>query len=75
MAVAVLTTCAALASAEVKSKKVEYKYDGVSFAGVMYWDDASKDKRPGVLVFHEWWGLDEHAKAKAEEWAPKGAPP
>jgi len=72
MAVAVLTACTAIASAEVKSKKVDYKYDGVSFAGVMYWDDASKDKRPGVLVFHEWWGLDGHAKAKAEELAKMG---
>lgn len=71
-AVVLLAACASVASAEVKSKKVEYKYDGVSFAGVLYWDDASKEKRPGVLVFHEWWGLDAHAKAKAEEWAKLG---
>ncbi len=56
----------------VKSKKVEYKFDGVTFAGELYWDDASKDKRPGVVVFHEWWGLDAHAKAKAEELAKLG---
>jgi dienelactone hydrolase len=60
------------AAADVKSKKVEYKVGEESFAGVMYWDDASKDKRPGVVVFHEWWGLDDHAKAKAEELAKLG---
>lgn len=71
-AAAVAVAFAAIASAEVKSKKVEYKFDGVTFAGQMYWDDASKDKRPGVLVFHEWWGLDGHAKKVAEEWAKLG---
>jgi dienelactone hydrolase len=69
---AVLIACAGVAPAAVKSKKVEYKHDGVSFAGELYWDDASKEKRPGVLVFHEWWGLDAHAKAVAEEWARLG---
>jgi dienelactone hydrolase len=72
MAVAVVAAFATTAAAEVKSKKVEYKFDGVAFAGQVYWDDASKDKRPGVLVFHEWWGLDAHAKAKAEELARLG---
>lgn len=71
LAVAVMA-CGALAHAEVKSKKVEYKHDGNTFAGVLYWDDAGKGKRPGVVVFHEWWGLDDHAKAKAEELAKLG---
>jgi dienelactone hydrolase len=72
LALAVVAVVAAAAPAAVKSKKVEYKYDGVAFAGELYWDDAGKDKRPGVLVFHEWWGLDAHAKAKAEELAKLG---
>lgn len=72
MAMAVTLMATTLASAAVKSKKVEYKFDGVTFAGELYWDDASKDKRPGVLVFHEWWGLDGHAKARAEELAKLG---
>ena len=60
------------AVAEVKTKKVEYKYDGVTFVGHLYWDDASKEKRPGVLVVHEWWGLDEYAKMRAEMLAKMG---
>lgn len=72
LAVAVLGLTGGLAMAEVKSKKVEYKVGDNAFAGVMYWDDTSKDKRPGVLVFHEYWGLNDHAKAKAEEWAKLG---
>lgn len=72
LAVVAAGVFATAAVAEVKVKKVEYKFDGVTFVGEMYWDDASKEKRPGVLVFHEWWGLDGHAKAKAEELAKLG---
>ncbi|MCU0702936.1 MAG: dienelactone hydrolase family protein [Fimbriiglobus sp.] len=72
VAVAVIAGLGGSGMAAVKSKKVEYKYDGVTFAGELYWDDAGTGKRPGVLVFHEWWGLDAHAKAKAEELAKLG---
>lgn len=60
------------AFAAVKTKKVEYKYDGVTFVGHLYWDDAGKEKRPGVLVVHEWWGLNDYAKMRAEMLAKMG---
>ncbi len=69
---AVLFGSAAVACAEVKTKKVEYKFDGVTFIGHLAWDDASKEKRPGVLVVHEWWGLDDYAKIRAEQLAKMG---
>ena len=69
---AVLFGSAAVAGAEVKTKKVEYKFDGVTFIGHLAWDDAIKDKRPGVLVVHEWWGLDDYAKMRAEQLAKMG---
>jgi len=72
-----LGLCAAIsacqnAGAEVKTEKVEYKFDGVKLIGHMYYDDATKDKRPGVLVVHEWWGLDDYAKSRAEMLAKLG---
>jgi len=70
--VAVLFGSAAVVHAEVKTKKVEYKFDGITFIGQIAWDDASKDKRPGVLVVHEWWGLDDYAKMRAEQLAKMG---
>jgi dienelactone hydrolase len=60
------------AFADVKTNKVEYKFDGVTLVGHLYWDDASKEKRPGVLVVHEWWGLDDYAKMRAEMLAKMG---
>jgi dienelactone hydrolase len=63
---------AASASAEVKTKKVEYKHDGTTFVGHLFWNDAVKGPRPGVLVVHEWWGLDAYAKGRAEQLAKLG---
>lgn len=71
-AAAVMLAVAAPAFAAVKTKKVEYKFDGVTFVGHLYWDDATNDKRPGVLVVHEWWGLDDYAKMRAEMLAKMG---
>jgi len=61
-----------VAMAEVKTKKIEYKYDGTTFVGHLFWDDAVKGQRPGVLVVHEWWGLDAYAKSRAEQLAKLG---
>ncbi len=63
---------AGIARAEVKTKTVTYDYEGVALKGHLAWDDASKDKRPGVLVVHEWWGLNDYAKRRAEQLARLG---
>src|SRR5437868_370395 len=60
------------ASAEVKTKSISYKYNGVTFKGHLAWDDAVKGKRPGVLVVHEWWGLNDYARKRAEQLAALG---
>lgn len=63
---------AGTAGAAVKTKEIEYEFDGMKFKGVLAFDDAVKEKRPGVLVFHEWWGLDDYAKKRAEQLAGLG---
>ena len=63
---------AAPARAEVKTKVVEYKQDGTALEGFLAWDDAVKGKRPGVLVVHEWWGHNEHARNQAKRLAKEG---
>ncbi len=61
-----------LSVAEVKTNAVEYTYDGVTCKGFVAWDDAVKGKRPGVVVVHEWWGLNEDAKNRAKMLAGLG---
>lgn len=63
---------AAPAVAEIKSKAVHYQHDGEQLTGYLYWDDAIDGKRPGVLVVHEWWGLNDYAKKRAKMLAELG---
>src|SRR6185295_9998717 len=64
--------CASTALAEVQTREVEYKQGGTVLQGFIAWDDAIKDKRPGVLVVHEWWGHNEHARNQAKRLANEG---
>ena len=61
-----------LALAEVRSKPITYEDGGDKFTGYVYWDDAVEGKRPGVMVVHEWWGLNEYVKSRAEQLAELG---
>ena len=60
------------AQAAVKTKTIEYKDADATLKGVLAWDDAVSGKRPGVLVVHEWWGLNDHAKSRAVALAEAG---
>ncbi|NEV61385.1 dienelactone hydrolase family protein [Thiorhodococcus minor] len=60
------------AHAEVQSKAISYDDEGTALTGYLYWDDATTEKRPGVLVVHEWWGLNDYAKKRARMLAELG---
>ncbi len=60
------------ARAEVKTQEVEYKQGDTVLQGFIAWDDAKKGKRPGVLVVHEWWGHNQHARNQAIRLAEAG---
>lgn len=63
---------AAVADAAVQTKAIKYQ-DGVTeCVGFLAWDDAVEGKRPGVLVVHEWWGLNDYARNRAKELANLG---
>lgn len=63
---------ASQALAAVQSEAVSYEYDGTKLTGHLYYDDALTEKKPGVLVIHEWWGLNDYAKKRAEMLAELG---
>lgn len=68
-----LVLCAAtLAQAEVKTKVIQYQVGDKTFDGYLAYDDSIEGKRPGVLVFHEWWGLNDYAKKRTEMLAELG---
>jgi len=70
--VALALAIPALASAKIVGKAVEYKAGAVTLKGYLAYDDSKQGKRPGVIVIHEWWGLTEYPKKRAEMLAKLG---
>lgn len=60
------------AEGKMITKEYTYKLDTTTFKGFLAYDDAVKGKRPGVLVVHEWWGLNDFAKTQAKKLAEMG---
>ncbi|MGE3616355.1 MAG: dienelactone hydrolase family protein [Gemmatimonadales bacterium] len=62
------------AAPKVETREVEYQLNGETLKGFMAWDANATDKRPGVVVVHEWWGHNEHARNQARRLAEAGYP-
>ena len=62
----------ASAQAALHTETVEYKHGDTTLKGYLAYDTAVKGKRPGVLVVHEWWGLNAYAKRRADMLAQLG---
>jgi len=60
------------AAAKVVTQEVPYTQNGATLKGYLAYDDAITGKRPGVLVVHEFWGLNDFAKLRAEKLAEMG---
>ncbi len=54
------------------TKTVEYRQDDTVLQGFLAYNEAIPSQQPGVLVVHEWWGLNDFAKQKASELAGLG---
>src|SRR6266567_4918221 len=72
LAMAAVLLSLAPRSVKVKTRELEYRQDGTVLQGFIAWDDAGRGKRPGVLVVHEWWGHNEHARNQARRLAEAG---
>ena len=60
------------AGAAIQTEAVQYKDGDQVLTGYLSYDDALTGKRPGVLVAHEWWGLNDYAKKRARMLAELG---
>jgi dienelactone hydrolase len=64
--------CAGTARAAIHTETVEYKQGGMTLEGFVAYDDVIKGTRPGVLVVHQWLGLTDYEKKRAEMLAQLG---
>lgn len=60
------------ARAGVKTEVVEYKEGKTPLEGFMAFDDSAKGPRPAVLIVHQWMGLTDNEKMRAQMLAEKG---
>jgi dienelactone hydrolase len=60
------------ADATVRTELVEYRDGDQVCEGLLAFDDAVKGRRPGVVVVHEWMGLNDYAKERAKKLAALG---
>jgi dienelactone hydrolase len=58
--------------AAIQSKTVDYQQGDTTLEGVLVWDDSASGPRPGVLVVHQWLGLTDYEKHRAEMLAQLG---
>jgi dienelactone hydrolase len=56
----------------IGTQELTYEADGVKLKGFLAWPASAVDKRPGVLVAHEWWGINDYARDRARKLADLG---
>lgn len=61
-----------ISSAALRTQLVRYKQASAVLEGYLAYDDAAMSNRPGVLIIHEWMGLNDLAKKRADELAMQG---
>lgn len=57
---------------KIVTETIDYKVEGETYRGVLAYDNSTTKKRPGVLVVHEWWGMNEYAQKRAQDLAKAG---
>lgn len=57
---------------DIQTREIEYQVGATKLKGFIAWDASKTDRRPGVVVVHEWWGHNEHARAQARRLAEAG---
>lgn len=58
--------------AGISSRTIEYSEGGEAFEGFVAWDAAATSPRPAVLIAHDWAGLLEPSRERAERLAAMG---
>ena len=58
--------------AAIQTETIEYKHGDTELEGFLAYDDSIKGPRPGVLIVHQWKGLTDYEKKRADMLAQLG---
>ena len=56
----------------IVEKEIGYSSNGTPLKGFLAYDGDLKEPRPGIIVVHEWWGLNSYARKRARMLAELG---
>ncbi len=56
----------------VLTKRIEYAVGDASHQGYLAYDDEISESRPGIVIVHEWWGLNDYMVRRAHMLAELG---
>ena len=59
-------------AADIRTETVTYNAGGTTLNGYLAWDASQEGARPGIVVFGEWWGLNDYQKRRARQLAELG---
>jgi dienelactone hydrolase len=73
----ILVTCTGADKKEMNessifTQNVDYNLDGKDYQGFLANDKKVSGKKPGILLIHEWWGLNDYPKDRAKQLAELG---
>ena len=67
-----LFSCEQQDSKSIVKKEIKYQLDSLEMNGYLVYDESIKEKRPAILVVHEWWGQNDYPRKRAEMLAELG---
>ncbi len=72
LSVALTLTFFSRSEAAMHTERVEYRQGDAVLEGYLAYDDAREGKRPGILVVHEWTGINDYIKGRVRQLAELG---
>jgi dienelactone hydrolase len=72
MLLSIVITAAAQKKSSIKTESLSYTIGDEKFLSYVAYDNKSSDKRPVVLVVHEWWGMNDYVKRRTRQLAELG---
>lgn len=61
-----------MSDSTIHSETIRLSDDGTELQSYLAYDDANDARRPGVMVIHEWWGLNDYIRRRADQLAKLG---
>src|SRR5438876_10564649 len=72
LAVFMVMAASLMTRAEIRTETIEYKDGETALEGHLAYDASLQGQRPGVLIVHQWKGLGDYEKKRAEMLARLG---